>query len=130
MKKSILIVDDNEDDIMFMKYALAKSGRQVQIMTALNGETALDLLLSGQNMPALILLDLKMPGIGGMETLREIRADARLNAIPVVIVTSSSLKADEDNARAVGADFYLQKALGLHQFTEDIKSVLGRWLPD
>ena len=79
--------------------------------------------------PPLILLDLKMPGMGGIVVLRQIRADNRLREIPVVVVTSSALESDRAETIAAGANDYLAKPLSLHQFSKDLDSILHRWLP-
>ena len=81
-------------------------------------------------MPSLILLDLKMPGMSGIEVLRAIRADDRLREIPVVVFTSSSLESDSEEALAAGASDYLEKSLSLYQISKDLASVLNRWLTD
>jgi CheY-like chemotaxis protein len=80
--------------------------------------------------PTLILLDLKMPGMDGIEVLREIRADDRLRDLPVVVVTSSALESDREDAFAAGASGYIQKPLALDQFGKDLESVVQRWLPN
>ena len=97
---------------------------------AVSGEAALKYLREGEELPALILLDLKMCGMSGIETLQEIRADARINKIPVVVVTSSSLESDEKEAYTAGANGYLHKALDLKQFSKDITSLLDCWVPN
>jgi CheY-like chemotaxis protein len=71
-----------------------------------------------------------MPGMDGIEVLREIRAHDRLREIPVVIVTSSALESDRADAIAAGASGYLQKPLALAKFTDDLKSIVHRWLPN
>lgn len=126
----ILIVDDNPDDIEITKIALAEVGRQEKLEVALRGETALDMLRRGNGLPALILLDLKMPGMSGIDTLRQIRADACLEHIPIIIVTSSTLEADEKEAYAAGADYYLHKAFDIDQFGDNLNSLFGRYLKD
>ena len=78
----------------------------------------------------MILLDLKMPGMNGFDTLRIIRADERLKHIPVIIVTSSSLEADEKEGYEAGADGFLHKAFDIDQFAGDIEDILKRWLKD
>jgi DNA-binding response OmpR family regulator len=79
-------------------------------------------------LPSLILLDLKMPGMSGFDTLRIIRADKLMKHIPVIIVTSSSLEADKKMGYETGADGFLHKAFDIDQFERDLKSMLERWL--
>ena len=85
----ILIVDDSPIDIELTTIALEATGREISVRSALDGKSALAMLRNGHGLPALILLDLKMPGMSGIEVLREIRADDRLRELPVVVVTSS-----------------------------------------
>jgi CheY-like chemotaxis protein len=88
------------------------------------------MLKNGLRVPALILLDLKMPGMCGVEVLHEIRADDRLRDLPVVVVTSSALESDRTEAIAAGASGYIQNPLSLAQFSIDLESILQRWLPN
>lgn len=128
MSHTILIVDDNPDDIELTTIALGTVGREMRVKEALDGEAALELLRDGEDLPGLILLDLKMPGMSGLDTLREIRADDRLRDIQVVIVTSSSLESDRNEAYSAGANDFLHKAFEMDQFNEEVKSLLERWL--
>ena len=121
---TILIIDDNLDDVEITKRTLARIDRELTVETALRGETALELLRLEQALPALILLDLKMPGMSGFDTLRKIRADERLKHIPVIIVTSSSLETDEKAGFDAGADAFLHKAFDIDRFSSDLKSLL------
>lgn len=127
MAHTIMIVDDNPDDIEIARIALSKTGREIKVKTASRGEIALELLQEEDELPSLILLDLKMPGMSGINTLCQIRLDARFKAIPVVIVTSSTLESDEKQAYAAGADNFIHKAFDIEQFTNDIKNLLERW---
>jgi two-component system, response regulator len=125
----IFIVDDSPTDIELTTIALEATGRETVVRSATDGKSALAMLRNGLGVPALILLDLKMPGMGGIEVLREIRADDRLRELPVVVVTSSALESDRVDAIAAGASGYIQKPLALDQFSKDLESVLHRWLP-
>ncbi|OGR01100.1 MAG: hypothetical protein A2505_04290 [Deltaproteobacteria bacterium RIFOXYD12_FULL_55_16] len=128
MTQTLLIIDDNPDDIEIAKVSLARIDREITVEAALCGEAALELLQSGKALPALILLDLKMPGMSGFDFLRKIRADQRLQHLPVIIVTSSALEADEKKGQEAGADGFLHKAFEMDQFERNLKSVLNRWL--
>jgi CheY-like chemotaxis protein len=125
---TILVIDDNPDDVEIARRILARMNRELKVETVQRGETALELLRSGTALPELILLDLKMPGMSGFETLRIIRADERLKHIPVIIVTSSSLEADKKEGYEAGADGFLHKAFDIDQFAGDIEDILKRWL--
>lgn len=128
MAHTVLIVDDNPDDIEITKRVLSKQELGITVETAPRGEVALEHLRDGKALPALILLDLKMPGMSGFDTLREIRADSRLKNIPVIVVTSSALESDMKEAYASGADSFLHKSFDIDQFSKDIMHILERWL--
>jgi CheY-like chemotaxis protein len=124
----ILIVDDDPGDAEMTKRALSRAGLQLEVETVSCGEDALELLRKGSDLPSVILLDLKMSGLSGIETLGMIRADGRLRNITVIIVTNSLLEADRKASHDVGADDFLCKAFDLDRFAMDIKSALERWL--
>jgi CheY-like chemotaxis protein len=110
--------------------ALEATGREFDVCSITDGKSAPALLRSGRELPALILLDIRMPGMGGIEVRREMRADDRLRDIRVVVVTSSCLESDRVEAIAAGASGYIQKSLALDQFSKDLESVLRCWLPN
>jgi len=128
MMQTVMIVDDDQDEIELLRRVLKKAGRVKNITTAQEGEAALELLRTRKVAPSLILLDLKMPGMGGIETVRQLRADACLKDIPVVIVTNSSLESDKQAAYDAGADAFLHKAFNMEQFGKDIKLLIDRWI--
>jgi two-component system response regulator len=129
-KKMILIVDDSSAEIELAIIAIEATGRELSVCTAADGRSALAILRNEDELPTLILLDLKMPNMDGIEVLHEIRADDRLRDIPVVVVTSSSLESDRTKAAAAGANYYLLKPWSLDQFSRDLDSILHRWLPN
>ena len=124
----ILIIDDNTDDIEITKIALEEIGRQETVESATGGEQALKHLRGGKDLPALILLDLKMPGMSGFDVLREIRADERLKPVPVVVVTSSTLESDRQRARVGGADGFLYKEIDIDRFGNALKTLIAVFL--
>ena len=128
MTHTILIVDDNPDDVEITRRTLTRLDRELKVETAARGDAALELLRSGITLPALILLDLKMPGMSGFDTLRAMRADERLKHIPVIIVTSSSLEADEKEGCEAGADAFLHKAFDVDLFSKELRSLIERLL--
>lgn len=130
MEKMILVVDDSPNDIELTSLALEATGRKICVCSASDGESALAMLREGHGLPAVVLLDMKMPGMGGIEVLREIRADDRLKELPVVVVTSSSLEADRVDGLAAGASDYMQKPLDMDQFSKELDAVLHRWMPN
>lgn len=128
MQPTILIINDNEDDVLLTKEALSKTGRDFKTEVAMSGETGLALIREEKTLPKLILLDLKMPGMDGIEVLRKIRNDESLSSIPVVIVTNSDLESDKQTSVKAGADSFLHKATDFNHFKKDIERVLDRWL--
>jgi CheY-like chemotaxis protein len=126
----VLVVDDSTDDIELTTIALLSAMPEVQVTSALDGKSALDMLNSDETLPSLILIDIKMPRMSGLDTLREIRRNERLKHIPVVMVTCSSLDSDRERSIAAGADEFLPKAFSIGQFSNDLKTILNRYLPD
>ena len=126
--KSVLIIDDSEDDILLTKMVLAKISRELRTESALSGEAGLAILRDGSALPALILLDLKMPGMDGLDVLRELRLDGRLCPIPVIIVTHSDLESDKEASFKNGANSFLNKSVDLDQFAMHIRNELEKWV--
>ncbi len=127
MRKAILVVDDDPADIFITEKAITKFWPSSFIEHAGDGCEAIKLINNGHQ-PELILLDLKMPGLGGLEVLSEIRKLEKTRYIPVVMLTSSTLGSDLKAAYDAGANSYLNKTLDFDSFTEEIKAVLHYWL--
>jgi CheY-like chemotaxis protein len=128
MEPTVLIIDDSEDDILLTKMVLSKIGRKIRTESASSGEAGLAALRDGSALPAMILLDLKMPGMDGFDVLRAIRADGRLCRIPVIIVTHSDLESDQEASFKNGANSFLNKSVDLDQFTKHIRNELEKWI--
>jgi len=131
--KRILLVEDNPSDIELTKRAFEKSRLLNQLVVAEDGEEALSYLLNSGNpravaLPALILLDLKLPKLPGLEVLRRIRSDSRTSRIPVVILTTSREEPDVVSAYNLGANSYIRKPVDFKQFVEAIENVGSYWL--
>jgi two-component system, cell cycle response regulator DivK len=120
MPPLILLVDDNEDALLLGSILLADFG--FSCITAHNGQTAL--ALSQQHLPALILLDIVMPEMDGLEVVRQLKADSRTAAIPVIALTCMAVNDDRENILAAGCDDYLRKPF---QF-EDLKTLVQQYL--
>ena len=127
-EKTILIIDDSEDDILLTKRVLMKIGRTIKTDTALSGDAGLALLRRGAVLPSLILLDLKMPKLDGIEVLRKIRDDERLRSIPVVIITHSDLESDREASYKAGANSFLPKSVDIDLFQKDLGHILNEWM--
>jgi len=134
--KTILLVDDNQDDIDLTLRALRKSKIANDVTVARDGVEALDYLFgtgayAGRdtlNQPQVILLDLKMPRLGGLETLRRLRANSRTRNIPVVILTSSNEERDLIESYDLGANSFVRKPVDFVQFAEAVQHLNLYWL--
>jgi two-component system, response regulator len=132
----ILFVEDNPADVELTLRALRQDHVANRIHVAHDGEEALDFLFCrgayagrrGQALPKLVLLDLKLPKVDGLEVLRQIRADPRTRALPVVILTSSKEERDLVSGYQLGANSYIQKPVDFTQFQETVKQLGLYWL--
>ena len=130
----ILLVEDNPDDVELTLRAFEKHNLANDIVVARDGEEALDILFqrgkqsSGGQIPDLILLDLKLPKVDGLEVLREIRNNPRTKLIPVVILTSSKEENDLDQSYRLGANSYIRKPVNFDRFTEVIMQLGLYWM--
>jgi CheY-like chemotaxis protein len=128
----ILLVEDSQEDIDLTLHVLRKEKLANSIHVARDGEEALEFLLgensSAGSRPRLVLLDLKLPKVDGMEVLRRIKGDPRTKTIPVVILTSSKEERDLVNGYQQGVNSYIQKPVDFMQFRETIKTVGLYWL--
>jgi CheY-like chemotaxis protein len=128
----ILLVEDSEGDLELTLHALRKNNLANTIHVARDGEEALDFLFDAQK-PAhahlkMILLDLKLPKVHGLDVLKKVKSDPRTHAIPVVVLTSSREDRDMVRSYDLGVNSYLQKPVDFDQFQEMVK-LLGRyWL--
>jgi CheY-like chemotaxis protein len=128
MMRRILIVDDNPDAIEITRIVLEEKGWDVQIEAYWNVEKALARLREVEDLPSLILLDLNIPGMGGISCLRQIRADQSLQSIPVIMVTASSYDLDEKKAYDSGADLFLYKDFNIDRYAENLDAALKRMM--
>ncbi len=133
---SILLVEDSADDIELAMLAFERHGIAGRVAVALDGEEALDFLRGrgrfadrvGERHPRMILLDLKMPLVNGLELLREIKADQRMRKIPVVAMTSSRDERDVETAYDLGVNGYVAKPADFNEFVELVGLLKRYWL--
>jgi len=133
MKPSILLIEDNPDDVELMLLAFDNHRVANRIAVAHDGVAALELLhgtseREAVELPALILLDLNMPRMNGIETLGAIRKHPRTRMIPVVVLTSSRLERDLVESYNLGVNSYVVKPVDFEQFVEATREIGSYWL--
>jgi len=134
--KTILLVEDNPSDVGLTRRALEKGHIANELIVAEDGQEALDYLLGSgpltgpkmNELPALILLDLKLPRVDGLQVLRRIRADERTSRLAVVILTTSSEEDDIAQSYDLGANSYIRKPVDFKQFAEAVRHLGLYWL--
>jgi two-component system, response regulator len=134
--KTILLVEDNLDDVDLTMHALKKSKIKNEVVVVNDGAEALDYLFGNgkykdrnlSNMPAIILLDLKLPKVDGLEVLRKIRSEELTRYLPVVILTSSKEDQDILSGYSLGVNSYVRKPVDFNQFAEAVSALGLYWL--
>jgi CheY-like chemotaxis protein len=132
---TILLVEDNEDHVILIQKALRGNGSLSDIRVVTSGEQALDYLFRGGEYadpsasprPDLILLDLKLPGIDGIEVLRRIKGDERLRPIPVVMLTTCASEPEVAASYSCGVNSYVQKPVGSTKFVDTVRGLRSYW---
>ena len=132
--KKILLVEDDPHDIELTLIALGKSHLENEVAVVRDGEEALNYLLNRKNIelpdtsnPGVILLDLKLPKINGLDLLKQIRANEQLAMIPVVVLTSSGEESDVKEAYKLGANAYVVKPVNFNEFISAVKEIGLFW---
>jgi two-component system response regulator len=130
--RPVLLVEDNPDDEALTLRALRKNSILNEVTVARDGAEALGLLFPEDGsefpLPGLILLDLNLPKVSGLEVLRRIRTDERTRLIPVVVLTSSRLENDVPASYRSGANAYIRKPVGFAEFAEAVRTLGMFWL--
>jgi CheY-like chemotaxis protein len=135
-KKYILLVEDNANDELLSIRALKKNGVLNEVVVARDGVEAVDFLFgagkhAGEDvpgLPAVVLLDLKLPRMNGIEVLRRLRDHPRTRVLPVVVLTSSIEETDLTECYGLGANSYLRKPVDFDQFMEAVRQLGTYWL--
>ena len=122
MAKTVLIVEDNELNMKLFRDLLEAHGYQTSGTS--NGFEALDLVRKLR--PDLILMDIQLPQVSGLEVTRWIKDDPELRSIPVVAVTAFAMKGDEERIRAAGCDGYIAKPIGIQDFLGSVAAQMAR----
>lgn len=134
--ETILLVEDNPSDVALTQRALQRASTASKLVVVEDGQEALDYLFGGgmhagrdvSQLPALILLDLKMPKVDGLEVLRRIRANKHTRRLPVIILTSSKEEQDVAAAYDLGVNSYIRKQVDFVQFDTAINQLGAYWL--
>ena len=134
--KNILLVEDNPSDVKLTQRALEQNKITNELIVAENGQEALDYLFATgqyagreiQSLPAVVLLDLKLPKIEGLEVLQRIRANELTRLMPVAILTSSSQEQDMITSYKLGANSYIRKPVDFRKFTDAVRTLGMYWL--
>ncbi len=130
--KKIVLIEDNPDDVALTRRALSKNNILNEMMVLTDGAAALDYFFNNEEAlrvaPAVVLLDLKLPKVDGLEVLRRLRADERTRLWPVVILTSSKEEQDLLKGYSLGANSYVRKPVDFAQFVEATRQLGLYWL--
>ncbi len=135
VKQLILVVEDSDDDFFAMQRAFKKAGLLNPVRRCTNGDQALDYLYQRGDFtdpeaaprPAIILLDLNLPGLDGREVLQVVKSDPKLRRIPVIVLTTSSARQDIERCYAAGANSYVHKPVNLEGFFQAISRLKDFW---
>lgn len=132
--RRILLVEDDPRDVELVLTALEEYNLANEVVVATDGEEALDYLYRRGNFqmrpmgnPAVVLLDLKLPKVNGLEVLQQIRSDEKLRMIPVVVVTSSREERDLVESYKLGVNAYVVKPVNFHEFVDAVKELGAFW---
>jgi two-component system response regulator len=128
---TILLVEDNPDDVALAMRALRRSNIKNDLIVAGDGEEALQRILppdGGNGLPALVLLDINLPKVNGLDVLRALRSDERTRYLPVVVLTTSSEERDIVESYRLGANSYVRKPIIFEDFLEAIRILGLYWL--
>jgi two-component system response regulator len=132
----ILLVEDNTDDAVLTLDAFRQSNQEEHVVVVGDGAAALEYVhhtgayanRDPRHDPALVLLDLKLPKVDGLEVLRRVRDDPRTRWLPVIVLTSSREPSDVETSYALGANSYIRKPVDFDEFVEVVRQIGAYWL--
>jgi two-component system response regulator len=135
-ERLILLVEDNDDDVQLTLRALRQHKVETRVDVARDGAEALDYLFARgrfasrrpRDLPHLVLLDLKLPKVAGLEVLEEIRRNSLTRRLPIVVLTSSNVESDVARSYDLGANSYIRKPVDFTQFMHAVNSLAHYWL--
>lgn len=135
-KTVILLVEDNEDEVALTRRALRRERASYELVVARSGVEALDYLFGTGDyrerdmtiQPSVILLDIKLPGMSGLDVLQQLRLNSRTRLIPTVMLTSSNERSDVLESYSRGANSYVRKPIDFTEFVNVVKQLGGYWL--
>lgn len=128
---TLLIIEDNPDDVELTMLALEQANMEENIVIATDGAEAIDYLFSDTTshpLPDLILLDLQLPKVSGLEVLQRIRSDAKTKMLPIVILTTSNEEVDRLQGYSLGCNSYIRKPVNYDEFVNVIQQMGLYWL--
>jgi two-component system response regulator len=129
--KTILLIEDNPDDEKLTLRAMRQSDIPNIVVVARDGAEALEFVLGStqsQRMPSLILMDLKLPKVSGLEVLERLRSDPRTKTLPIVVLSSSDEERDIQQSYFLGANSYIRKPVDFDEFMDSVKQLGQYWL--
>lgn len=129
VEREVLLVENDEADVILTREALKEAGLRVRLRVTTNPLDALESLLDASRpLPALVLLDLNMPPMNGLEVLHALRAEKRTSRLPVVIVTTSAASADVQRSYALGANAYVTKPANFTRYVQLVSLTFRFWM--
>ena len=134
-KLTLLVAEDSETDLLLLTHAVSELGGSVDLQVTRDGSGAVSYLLGegefsdrqGHPLPDLVMLDLKMPGLSGLDVLQWMQKRTEFNAIPRIVMSGSSLKKDAEACYSCGADNYYTKPTTLEELRELVRLIVGHW---
>ena len=121
MKKTALIVEDNALNLKLMRDLLEASG--IETLQTKDGSRALEMVR--EHRPDIVLMDIQLPDVSGLDVTRKLKADPELSAIPIIAVTALALRGDEERVLEAGCDAYISKPISVTNFLREVRKFLG-----